>query len=158
MADGRPLVPDVLEDPIYIEQDDAVIMCSDGLHDLMEDWEISQMIAGHTPDEAAQLLIQAACERGGHDNITVAVVAAGERCGEFDPDFVPEMDLPEEEEEPEVEVTYDEVKPEPVQVPEPASGNSTLMIGGIAVGLVVLVGGGVLAVTLLAAFGFYLSM
>jgi len=158
MADGRPLVPDVLDEPIFIEEDDAVIMCSDGLHDLMEDWEISQMVAGHTPDEAAQLLIQAACERGGHDNITVAVVAAGERCGEFDPEFVPVLDEPEEE--PDVEITYDEVKPRPPPEPlppEPASGSSSLMIGGIAFTLVVLLSGGFLVVGVLALALFYAS-
>jgi PPM family protein phosphatase len=163
MADGRPLVPDVLEDPIYIEATDAVILSSDGLHDLMEDWEISQMIAGHTPDEAAQLLIQAACERGGHDNITVAVVTVGERCADFDPDFVPETEESEpdeevlEEEVAEVEITYDDVKNEPMRVAElssepAAAGNSSLMLGGIAfVVLIAVIGGGTLVA--LAAAG-----
>jgi protein phosphatase len=153
MADGRPLVPDVLEDPIYIEPTDAVVLSSDGLHDLMEDWEISQMIAGHTPDEAAQLLVEAACERGGHDNITVAVVTVGDRCAEFDPDFMPqtEEEAEAEEEEPadeieDVETTFDDVKSEPMHVAElsseTASGNSSLMLGGIAVVALVIVGGG----------------
>ncbi len=149
MADGRPLVPDVLAEPLFIEADDALIMCSDGLHDLMEDWEISQMVAGHTPEEAAELLIQAACDRGGHDNITVAVVAAGDRCGEYDPNFVPVVE-DYEHEEVDAEITYDDLSKADVQAPAvltppppppvPAGGSSGLMIGGLAVGGVLLVG------------------
>ena len=40
MADGRPLVPDVLEEPFSIEAEDALVLSSDGLHDLVDDWEI----------------------------------------------------------------------------------------------------------------------
>ncbi|MFT4625842.1 MAG: serine/threonine protein phosphatase PrpC [Myxococcota bacterium] len=90
MADGRPLVPDVLEDPIEISEDDTVVLSSDGLHDLLEDWEIAQMVAGRTAAEAATELVQAACDRGGHDNVTVAVIVAGSRGQDYDPDFEPE--------------------------------------------------------------------
>jgi serine/threonine protein phosphatase PrpC len=79
MADGRPLVPDVLADPVRIDRDDALVLCSDGLHDLVEDWEIGQIVAGKAPATAAADLVRTAVERGGHDNITVAVITAGER-------------------------------------------------------------------------------
>ncbi|MBT3223152.1 MAG: serine/threonine-protein phosphatase, partial [Proteobacteria bacterium] len=79
MADGRPLVPDVLAEPLTIEEQDCLVMCSDGLHDLVEDWEIAKLVAGKAPDEIAELLIETACERGGHDNVTVAVITAGRR-------------------------------------------------------------------------------
>ena len=159
MADGRPLVPDVLAEPLNIEKDDALIMCSDGLHDLMEDWEISQMVAGHTPDEAAQLLIEAACDRGGHDNITVAVVAAGDRCGEYDPNFVPSV-VDYEHEEVDAEITFDDLSKSDVKAPMAAAmaappvpqkgGNSSLMIGGLAVGVLFV---GVLGIGAVAAVG-----
>ncbi|MEQ1507342.1 MAG: protein phosphatase 2C domain-containing protein, partial [Myxococcota bacterium] len=89
MADGRPLVPDVLAEPLVIDRDDALVMCSDGLHDLLEDWEIGQVIAGREPGEAAAELVRIAVERGGHDNITVAVITAGERSSEYDKDYAP---------------------------------------------------------------------
>jgi len=165
MADGRPLVPDVLAEPLHIEQDDALIMCSDGLHDLMEDWEISQMIAGHTPDEAAQLLIQAACDRGGHDNITVAVVAAGDRCGEYDPNFVPAA-LDYEHDEVDAEITYDDLSKSDVKAPMPAAAipapiqkksTSPLMIGGVVGGILLLGAVGIGAIAAVS-FGFYIFM
>lgn len=89
MADGRPLVPDVLAEPLTIGQDDALVMCSDGLHDLLEDWEIGHVIAGREPGEAAAELVRLAVERGGHDNVTVAVITAGERTADYDVSFVP---------------------------------------------------------------------
>src|SRR5690606_13661669 len=46
--------------------------------------------AGRSPEEAAERLVDMACERGGHDNITVAVITAGERAAEHDPSYVPE--------------------------------------------------------------------
>ncbi len=90
MADGRPLEPDVLQTPLWLEPEDALLLCSDGLHDLLEDWEIAQMIAGRAPAEAVTALVETACERGGHDNITVALITAGTYAGAYDPSFVPE--------------------------------------------------------------------
>jgi hypothetical protein len=64
-------------------------MCSDGLHDLVEDWEIGRTVAGREPAAAVAELVRLAVERGGHDNVTVAVVTAGERSAEYDPAYVP---------------------------------------------------------------------
>jgi PPM family protein phosphatase len=91
MADGRPLVPDVLAEPLVIDRDDALVMCSDGLHDLLEDWEIGRVVSGREPAEAAAELVRLAVERGGHDNITVAVISAGERTSPFDESYVPDV-------------------------------------------------------------------
>jgi protein phosphatase len=90
MADGRPLEPDVIAEPLVLEPDDAIILCSDGLHDLMEDWELGGLVAGKTPAEAARALVEVARDRGGHDNITVAVVVAGAACAAPDPDEEPD--------------------------------------------------------------------
>lgn len=89
MADGRPLEPDVMPEALRIEEGDTLLLCSDGLHDLVEDWEIGQMIAGRTPEEAAEGLVQMACERGGHDNVTVTLITAGPRAGTYDPSYRP---------------------------------------------------------------------
>jgi serine/threonine protein phosphatase PrpC len=99
MADGRPLVPDVLAEPIVLEEYDALVLCSDGLHDLIEDWEIGRVVAGRHGRDAAEALVQLACERGGHDNVTVAVVIAGAQASEYDPAYVPPGPEP-------VEATY----------------------------------------------------
>jgi hypothetical protein len=93
MADGRPLTPDVIEDPLLLEDDDALVLSSDGLHDLAEDWEIGRLVSGQPPGEGADALVALALERGGHDNITVAVMTMAEQAPDFDPDFVPEWAL-----------------------------------------------------------------
>ncbi|TNE84421.1 MAG: serine/threonine-protein phosphatase [Deltaproteobacteria bacterium] len=90
MADGRPLVPDVFAETLPLEEGDALVFSTDGLHDLVEDWEIGQLVAGKTADEAAEILVDTACDRGGHDNVTVAVVTAGHRASGYGPDYRPE--------------------------------------------------------------------
>lgn len=90
MADGRPLEPDVIAEPLVLEPDDAIVLCSDGLHDLMEDWELGGLVAGKSPAEAARALVEVARDRGGHDNITVAVVVAGATCALLDPEEEPD--------------------------------------------------------------------
>lgn len=162
MADGRPLVPDVLAEPLHVEPEDALVMCSDGLHDLLEDWEIGQVVAGREPDDAAAELVRMACDRGGHDNVTVAVVTAGVRASAYDPDYVPETSNAEEVGQVEVEQTFDGVESdEPARGPAPTTrppagggaragrggGGSGLWMGLAVVGLIGLMalGGGVFA-------------
>jgi PPM family protein phosphatase len=146
MADGRALEPEVLAEPLELQELDALVMSSDGLHDLLDDWEIAQMVAGKEPEEAAILLVETACERGGHDNVTVAVVTAGRRCGDYDPDYVPETyDLYEEDTD--VEATYDgyqyqeelDEPPTPAPAPEVPASKNTMIFVGIGVVVVVLV-------------------
>jgi len=110
MADGHPLVPDVLAEPLRLLPDDALVICSDGLHDLLEDWEIGQIVAGRTPPEAAEELVQIACDRGGHDNVTVAVVTAGAVAGPYDAAYVPDISAQDTQlsRPPAAEATYDE--------------------------------------------------
>jgi protein phosphatase len=89
MADGQPLVPEVLDEPLILEPGDTLLLCSDGLHDLVEDDEIGRSIAGEDGDPAIAKLIELACERGGHDNITISVINAGERVADYDASFRP---------------------------------------------------------------------
>lgn len=53
---------------------DAVLLCSDGLTDEVQDEEIRQIVASNDPQEAANQLIELANQRGGADNITALVV------------------------------------------------------------------------------------
>ncbi len=53
---------------------DKLLLCSDGLTDLVEDDEIKNEILNNTPEDALQRLIDLANQRGGHDNITVLTV------------------------------------------------------------------------------------
>ncbi len=53
---------------------DVIMMCSDGLTDLVNDSEILETISGATFSQAIDTLIALANQRGGHDNITVVML------------------------------------------------------------------------------------
>ena len=61
-------------EPLPLRADDCFLVCSDGLHDLVEDHELLAAARGGTPREACAHLVALARHRGGFDNITVAVV------------------------------------------------------------------------------------
>jgi len=56
------------------EPGDILFLCSDGLTKHITDDEISKIISTESPKNAANTLIELANERGGEDNISVAVV------------------------------------------------------------------------------------
>jgi len=53
---------------------DVILLCSDGLTDLVNDNEIQNMLQGRSLQQCGKALIDLACERGGHDNITVVML------------------------------------------------------------------------------------
>jgi protein phosphatase len=57
---------------------EQIVLCSDGLTRHVFDEEIAQIVGEQTPAEAAETLIQLANERGGEDNISVAVLSIEE--------------------------------------------------------------------------------
>lgn len=61
-----------------VQPGNIVVLSSDGLHGLVEDDEIAQMVTRYSPDEAIRQLIATANDRGGTDNITVAVAVVDE--------------------------------------------------------------------------------
>ncbi len=65
--------------PIFqVEPGDTFLLCSDGLNDMLEDVEIEAILASDSDEySAGQQLIEAAKDNGGHDNVTVGVVAVG---------------------------------------------------------------------------------
>ena len=61
-----------------VEPGDTFLLCSDGLNDMLEDGEIEAVLASESDEYlAGQQLIEAAKQNGGHDNVTVGVVAIG---------------------------------------------------------------------------------
>jgi len=69
---------------MQVRRGDSFLLCSDGLHDLVTDSEMCAVVRGAPPEEACRRLIAMACDRGGPDNITVAIVS------------IPAEDLPQE--------------------------------------------------------------
>ncbi len=68
--------PDLLVDIIKqdIENGDILILCTDGLTNMVSEEEILSTTLGSEPEEACAKLIEAANRQGGEDNITVIVI------------------------------------------------------------------------------------
>ena len=61
--------------PLQLEVGDVFVLCSDGLSDLVADFEIADCVAGALSAEACCAeLVTLANQRGGHDNISVQVL------------------------------------------------------------------------------------
>ncbi|MDO5435349.1 MAG: Stp1/IreP family PP2C-type Ser/Thr phosphatase [Clostridia bacterium] len=66
---------DIEADIIEIERKkgDRYLLCSDGLHGLVADSEMKRMLSEADADKAADMLLEAALENGGRDNISLAI-------------------------------------------------------------------------------------
>src|SRR5919198_2746985 len=60
-----------------VQRGDRLVICCDGLSNLVDDDEILEVVTQTPLDDAPQELIDLANERGGDDNITVIVIHAG---------------------------------------------------------------------------------
>jgi protein phosphatase len=60
---------------VVLEEGDRILLCSDGLTDMLDDEQIAAILTQSTdPEEAADGLVTAANQAGGVDNITVVIV------------------------------------------------------------------------------------
>ena len=64
-----------------IEAGDRILLCSDGLSDMVSETGISEILADSPddPERAARVLLSAALDAGGNDNITIVVVDVKEQ-------------------------------------------------------------------------------
>lgn len=61
---------------VQIEEGDRLLLCTDGLTDMVDVGDIARIIAGHPdPQEACEELIQRSLDAGGRDNVTVILAA-----------------------------------------------------------------------------------
>ena len=65
---------DFAEAPIPLLTNDALLLCTDGLHGLVSDEEMLAAAPRNPPREACRKLVELAKERGGPDNITIQIV------------------------------------------------------------------------------------
>lgn len=72
---SKKIVHETIE--IAVQKNDVILLCSDGLTDMLADEEIAELIRGYEErlQDAADLLIAGANIRGGKDNISVVLVA-----------------------------------------------------------------------------------
>ena len=73
---GRQASEDIDSFTVPLENGDILLLCSDGLWEMVRDHEIEMLIRASYPypSQISAMLIQAALNRGGKDNISVVVV------------------------------------------------------------------------------------
>ena len=59
---------------LELEQGDRLLLCSDGLNEMVEDVDIEKALESGTPDEVTWRLVEMANDAGGVDNTTVIVI------------------------------------------------------------------------------------
>ena len=72
--------PDVeveLSGPYQVGPADVLMLCSDGLYDVVSQTEIYKALSGLPPGQAAGKLVRTAVRAGAHDNVTAVVAAVG---------------------------------------------------------------------------------
>jgi PPM family protein phosphatase len=68
---------------------DLLLLCSDGLSDLVEPDEILGLLTTQSQDQAIRILINLANQRGGHDNITIVSIQIPEAVPQAKPVLIP---------------------------------------------------------------------
>jgi serine/threonine protein phosphatase PrpC len=63
--------------PLQLAEGDVVLLCSDGLTDMLSNDEIARLVGNHPSRRAARRLIEAANRQGGFDNISVVLARVG---------------------------------------------------------------------------------
>lgn len=72
IGSSRVLSPDIGREPTIVG--DRVLLCSDGLTDMVPDAEIAAiLLAASTPEDGCARLVRAALDGGGADNVTVVI-------------------------------------------------------------------------------------
>jgi PPM family protein phosphatase len=74
LGSGRDVVPDAPEHPVQLQDNDTLLLCTDGLWSLVSEQEMLHTLEGKSPADASLALVDLALERGGPDNITVLIL------------------------------------------------------------------------------------
>jgi serine/threonine protein phosphatase PrpC len=69
--------PAICPTGIALRPGDVLVLCSDGLSDLVDDGMIGEIVSAQPPDQACRTLVDAALAAGGHDNVSVGVFRVG---------------------------------------------------------------------------------
>jgi len=69
----QSFVPEVSES-FNLKKGDILVLCSDGLNNMVTDAQIKEYVTNHPPQKAVEKLIKLANENGGIDNITLLVI------------------------------------------------------------------------------------
>lgn len=70
---GRELIAAVNRITLPVHTGDVLVICTDGMHNALEEPEIAELVSQGTAEVVAKRLIDAANHKGTHDNLTAAV-------------------------------------------------------------------------------------
>jgi serine/threonine protein phosphatase PrpC len=82
---GRELIAAVDRITFPVSRGDALLLCSDGLYNVLRDEELRDTTAGREPTDSCRALIEMANSRGTPDNLTVAIVTPTAEAAESRP-------------------------------------------------------------------------
>lgn len=71
---GEEIDPDSTAQPIPLQKDNVLLLCTDGLWSVVSEDEMRDLVASGSLAQACQALVDKAKEHGGPDNITVQLV------------------------------------------------------------------------------------
>ncbi len=89
----QPSVDICDREPMSLSAGDVILLCSDGLTNMVEESRIRQTLAGATPREAAKRLVDMSNEAGGQDNVTVIVARVDTETSLMDTQYIGLKDL-----------------------------------------------------------------
>jgi protein phosphatase len=69
----KEVAPTIWSEGLPLAIGDAIILCSDGLSNLVSEAELAAVVPDRAPQDSCHLLVEAALAAGGHDNISVGV-------------------------------------------------------------------------------------
>ena len=82
LGTGPQIEPELWNKGMPLLPEDVLILCSDGLSNMVPAADIAAIAAAHLPREGCEALIQAAIAAGGHDNVSVGVFRVAEGAAE----------------------------------------------------------------------------
>ncbi|MDG0973352.1 MAG: Stp1/IreP family PP2C-type Ser/Thr phosphatase [Crocinitomicaceae bacterium] len=69
------ITPEVTSEPHKLPVNSTLVLCTDGLNDMLTDNEIKQLLITNSGcEEQTKQLIEAALEKGGKDNVTITII------------------------------------------------------------------------------------
>jgi len=87
-------IKETIEVDLYalrIKQGDTILLCSDGLSNMVSDLEMQESLGNGNLQGAGRVLVGRALENGAPDNVTVVLVRVAEPPGKSQPDAGAEM-------------------------------------------------------------------
>jgi serine/threonine protein phosphatase PrpC len=77
LGSGMELVADILDDAVELQEQDTLILCTDGLWGVVAEEDLAEIVRANTPADSCAAMVRMALERGGPDNITVQILRVG---------------------------------------------------------------------------------